>query len=211
MCARQPSEMPNLRCLPYVLPLELRRCTFALGKILCLVEFVYCTWCVIDVESLSWRCLEPSTLIEISMQGKGRSGTQENARLELVVVIRVTFRMFSPCHCLGPALFVSRCPEEKLTVVGGNTTTRRRIYNGTIWCSAKLPFVNEREINARPNSSSFSPRFYQGDSAFSYGSGAGHLPHHLHNPLRLGPWHQRVITAWKLPASLGKLLNRLRR
>lgn len=117
----------------------------------------------------------------------------------------------SPFHCLGPALFVSRCLEEKLTVVGGNTTTRQRIYNGTIWCSAKLPFVNEREINARPNSSSFSPRFYQGDSAFSYGSGAGHLPHHLHNPLRLGPWHQRVITAWKLPASLGKLLNRLRR
>lgn len=108
MCARQPSKMPNLRCLPYVLPLELRRCTFALGKILCLFEFVYCTWCVLDVESLSWRCLEPSTLIEISMQGKGRSGTQENARLELVVVMRVTFRMFPPSivldqRCLFPA------------------------------------------------------------------------------------------------------------
>lgn len=132
MCARQPSKMPNLRCLPYVLALELRRCTFALGKILCLFEFVYCTWCVIDVESLSWRCLEPSTLIEISMQGKGRSGTQENTRLELVVVIRVTFLMFSPFHCLGPALFVSRCLEEKLTVVGGNTTRQNLQWNDLV-------------------------------------------------------------------------------
>lgn len=106
MCTRQPSKMPN-RCLPHFLPLELHRCTFALGKILCLFEFVYWTWCVIDVESLLWRCFEPSTLIEISMRGKGRSGTQENARLELVVM-RVTFRMFPPSivwdqHCLFPS------------------------------------------------------------------------------------------------------------
>lgn len=53
----------------------------------------------------------------------------------------------SPFHCLGSVLFVSCWLEEELTVVGGNTTKqwRRRIYNGTIWCSAKLPFVNERD------------------------------------------------------------------
>lgn len=144
MCARQPSKMSDLRCLPCVLPLELRRCTFALGKILCLFAFVYWTWCVIDVESLSWRCSEPRALIEVSMQGKGRSGTQENTRLELVVVVWVTFCMLPPSIVLDQrGLFPAALRRNWL--LSEETQPRRRIYNGTIWCSAKLTFVSKRD------------------------------------------------------------------
>lgn len=117
----------------------------------------------------------------------------------------------SPLYCPGSTLFVSCCLEEELTVVGGNATKTENLqWNHLVL--GQTPFCKlERDKCKAQFLVIFPPSFYQGDSMFSFDSGAGHLHHHLHNPIKLRPWHQRVITAWKLPVSLGKLLNRLRR
>lgn len=57
-------------------------------------EFVYWTWCVMDVESLFVTALCASTLIEISMQGRGGMEHKKNVGLDPIVMTQMTFCMF---------------------------------------------------------------------------------------------------------------------
>lgn len=123
MCARQPSKMSDLRCLPCVLPLELHRCTFALGKILCL----FCL-CLLDLMRHR-RGIPFVTLLRAPRSNWGfhaGKGKERNARkcspwtccCDVGDILHA-----SPFYCLGSALFVSCCLEEELTVVGNAAKT----------------------------------------------------------------------------------------
>lgn len=88
----QLDKISNL-CLSYILPLQLIRCTFALGK-----SFVFRV-CLLDpmcngrgIPFVTALCA--STLIEISMQGRGGMEHKKNVGLEPIVMTQMTFCMF---------------------------------------------------------------------------------------------------------------------
>lgn len=150
-----------------------------------------------------------STLIEISMRGRGgMEHKRKTWALNRLLWHKWHFAC-SPFHCLRLVLFVSCRLKEGLTFVGGNMTTRQRIYSGTIWCWAQTPLCKEREINLRPDSSSFSPCFVRGLHIFLRLKRWSSPPTTTTAaicviPLRLGPWHQRLDNSVEAACFFGK-------